>query len=45
MIVDGEHINVQGASVDYFEEHYKKLGYDVFLTGNGKKNYNEEKGE
>jgi len=33
LIVDGKTINFQGAdAADYFEEHYKALGYTVERT-------------
>ena len=36
LIVDGEKIAFQGScSADYFEKHYRKLGYKVERTGDG----------
>ena len=40
LIVDGQKIALN-QGVDYFKEHYKKLGYVVEETGNGDYDYGE----
>lgn len=36
LLVDGKSISFSGSDIaDYFEEHYRKCGYEVIRTGTG----------
>lgn len=42
MRVDDERILFTGgATADYFERHYKEIGYEVIRSGDGSENYKD----